>query len=77
MEIRAFQIDAANGRPAADFDLFAKLIDNTSSKVVASKGFSTWRPRRAMILLLAWPLLNQALTEVLQDTLTLGRSARR
>src|SRR5262245_6300645 len=39
-ELRSFQIDASNGRAAAEVELFAKLV-NSSGKVVAQKGFSS------------------------------------
>ncbi|MGB6388699.1 MAG: ABC-type transport auxiliary lipoprotein family protein, partial [Methyloceanibacter sp.] len=67
MEIRAFQIDAGNGRPAADVDIFAKLIDNNSSRVVATKGFSTRVPAASDAPAAGVAALNQALAEVLQD----------
>lgn len=76
MEIRAFQIDAGNGRPAADVDIFAKLIDNNSSRVVATKGFSTRVPAASDAPAAGVAALNQALAEVLQDTST-WVSARR
>ena len=62
MEIRAFQIDNANGRPAADVDIFAKLIDNNSSKVVATKGFSTRVASASDTPSAGVAALNQALT---------------
>jgi cholesterol transport system auxiliary component len=68
MEIRAFQIDNASGKPSADVDIFAKLIDNNSSKVVASKGFSTRVASASDTPSAGVAALNQALTEVLQDT---------
>ena len=68
MEIRAFQIDNVSGRPAADVDIFAKLIDNNSSKVVATKGFSTRVASANDTPQASVAALNQALTEVLQDT---------
>jgi cholesterol transport system auxiliary component len=76
MEIRSFQVDTTNGRPAADVDIFAKLIDNNSSKVVASKGFSTRVASTSDTPTAGVAALNQALTEVLQDTST-WVSARR
>ena len=76
MEIRSFQIDTTNGRPAADVDIFAKLIDTNSSKVVASKGFSTRVASTSDTPTAGVAALNQALTEVLQDTST-WVSARR
>ena len=68
MEIRAFQIDNTNGKPSADVDIFAKLIDSNSSKVVASKGFSTRVASASDTPSAGVAALNQALTEVLQDT---------
>ena len=70
MEIRSFQIDTSNARPAADVDIFAKLIDNNSSKVVAAKGFSTRVASASDTPSAGVAALNQALTEVLQDTST-------
>ena len=67
-EIRAFHIDNASGRPAADVDLFAKLIDGNSEKVVASKGFTARVPAANDTPPAAVAALNQAMTEVLQDT---------
>jgi cholesterol transport system auxiliary component len=76
MEIRAFQVDTTNGRPAADVDIFAKLIDNNSSRVVATKGFATRVASANDTPTAGVAALNQALTEVLQDTST-WVSARR
>jgi cholesterol transport system auxiliary component len=76
MEIRSFQIDTTSGKAAADVDIFAKLIDNNSSKVVAAKGFSTRVASASDTPAAAVAALNQALTEVLQDTST-WVSARR
>ena len=70
MEIRSFQIDTSNARPAADVDIFAKLIDNNSSKVIAAKGFSTRVASASDTPSAGVAALNQALTEVLQDTST-------
>jgi cholesterol transport system auxiliary component len=67
-EIRAFQIDTANGPAAADVDLFAKLIDGNSEKVVAQKGFNARVPAPNDTPQAAVAALNQALTQVLQDT---------
>jgi cholesterol transport system auxiliary component len=69
-EIRAFQIDTANGRPAADADIFVKLINSDSDKVVASKGFSARVAAANDTPQAGVAALNQALTEVLQDTST-------
>jgi cholesterol transport system auxiliary component len=76
MEVRAFQIDAGNGRPAADVDVFAKLIDNNSAKVVASKGFSARVASASDDPAAGVAALNQGLTEVLQDTSTWVSSRR-
>jgi cholesterol transport system auxiliary component len=67
-EVRAFQIDASGGRAAAEIELFAKLVDNRSSKVVASKGFSTRVASASDDPAAGVAALNQAFTEVLQDT---------
>lgn len=69
-EVRSFQIDTSSGRPAADVDVFAKLINNDTSKVVASKGFSTRVASASDDPAAGVAALNQALTEVLQDTST-------
>lgn len=67
-EIRAFQMDMANGRAQADAEIFAKLINSSSEKVVASKSFSARVPANSDTPQAAVAALNQALTEVLQDT---------
>jgi cholesterol transport system auxiliary component len=67
-EIRAFQMDVSNGRPAADVDIFAKLINSSSEKVVASKGFSARVVAANDTPQAGVAAMNQALTEVLQDT---------
>lgn len=67
-EVRSFQIDTSGGRPSADVDVFAKLINNDSSKVVASKSFSARVASASDDPAAGVAALNQALTEVLQDT---------
>jgi cholesterol transport system auxiliary component len=69
-EVRSFQIDTTSGRPAADVDVFAKLINNDTSKVVASKGFTARVAAASDDPAAGVAALNQALTEVLQDTST-------
>ena len=69
-EVRAFQIDNTSGHAAADVEVFAKLINNDSSKVVASKAFSANVPAASDNPAAGVAALNQALTEVLQDTST-------
>ena len=69
-EVRSFQVDTSSGRPAADVDVFAKLINNDTSKVVASKGFSARVASASDDPAAGVAALNQALTEVLQDTST-------
>jgi cholesterol transport system auxiliary component len=68
-ELRAFGIDVSGSQTAADVDIFAKLV-NPAGKVVASKDFtarvnaSSDAPQQAVAA------LNQAFTEVVQDTTT-------
>jgi cholesterol transport system auxiliary component len=66
-EIHAFQIDIDQGGPAADVDIFAKLINSKSSRVVASKAFSARVLAANDSTQAGVDALNQALTEVLQD----------
>lgn len=68
-ELRSFQIDASNGRAAAEVELFAKLV-NGSGKVVAQKGFSSRVNSPSDTPNQAVAALNQAFTEVMQDTTT-------
>ena len=67
-ELRAFQIDVSSGRAAAEIDIFAKLINISSGKVAATKGFSARVPATTDSPEDAIAALNQAFTEVLQDT---------
>jgi cholesterol transport system auxiliary component len=69
-ELRAFNIDVTSGRAAAEIDIFAKLINTSSGRVVATKGFSARVPAKTDAPGDAIAALNQAFTEVLQDTTT-------
>jgi cholesterol transport system auxiliary component len=75
-ELRAFQIDVSSGRPAAEIEIFAKLINASTGKVVATKGFSARVPATTDAPGDAIAALNQAFTEVLQDTTTWVASRR-
>jgi cholesterol transport system auxiliary component len=67
-ELRAFQIDVSAGRTAAEIDIFAKLINVNTGRVIATKGFSARVPATSDAPGDAIAALNQAFTEVLQDT---------
>ena len=67
-ELRAFQIDVSSGPAAAEIDIFAKLINVSTGRVVATKGFSAHVPAKTDAPGDAIAALNQAFTEVLQDT---------
>src|SRR3989337_2389432 len=67
-ELRAFQIDVSSGPAAAEIDIFAKLINTSTGRVVASKGFSARVAAKSDAPGDAMAALNQAFTEVLQDT---------
>jgi len=69
-ELRSFQIDVTSGRAAAEIDIFAKLINVSTGRVVATKGFSARVPATSDSPRDAIAALNQAFTEVLQDTTT-------
>ena len=69
-ELRSFQIDASGGHAAAEVELFAKLVNNNSGKVVAQKGFSSRVVSNSDEPAQAVAALNQAFTEVMQDTTT-------
>lgn len=75
-ELRAFQIDVSAGRAAAEIDIFAKLINVNTGRVVASKGFNARVPAASDAPGDAIAALNQAFTEVLQDTTTWVASRR-
>jgi cholesterol transport system auxiliary component len=68
-ELRSFQIDASNGHAAAEVELFAKLVNN-SGKVVAQKSFTSRVNSPSDAPTQAVAALNQAFTEVMQDTTT-------
>ncbi len=67
-ELRSFQIDVTSGRAAAEIDMFARLINVSTGRVVATKGFSARVPAASDAPGDAIAALNQAFTEVLQDT---------
>jgi cholesterol transport system auxiliary component len=69
-EIRAFQIDVSGGPAAAEIDIFAKLINTSTGRVVASEAFSARVAAKTDSPGDAIAALNQAFTEVLQDTTT-------
>jgi len=75
-ELRAFQIDVSGGRAAAEIEIFARLINTSTGKVVATKGFSARVPATSDSPGDAIAALNQAFTEVLQDTTTWMASRR-
>ena len=67
-ELRSFQIDVSSGKANAEIEIFARLINVSSGKVVATKGFSARVPATTDSPNDAVAALNQAFTEVLQDT---------
>ncbi|HET7210250.1 MAG TPA: ABC-type transport auxiliary lipoprotein family protein, partial [Methyloceanibacter sp.] len=69
-DLRAFQIDVTSGKAYAEIEIFAKLVNTGSGKVVATKGFSARVPATTDSPRDAIAALNQAFTEVLQDTMT-------
>ncbi|HXG78198.1 MAG TPA: ABC-type transport auxiliary lipoprotein family protein [Methyloceanibacter sp.] len=69
-ELRAFNIDVTSGHAAAEIDIFAKLINTSTGKVVATKAFSSRVAAKSDAPEDAIAALNQAFTEVLQDTTT-------
>ena len=69
-EIRAFQIDVTTGRTAAEVDIFAKLINLSTGKVIATKGFNARVPAKSDAPEDAFAALNQAFTQVVQDITT-------
>ena len=75
-DLRAFQIDVSSGSAVAEIEIFAKLINVSSGKVVATKGFSARVPASYRLSDDAIAALNQAFTEVLQDTTTWVASRR-
>lgn len=75
-ELRAFQVDVSSGRATAEVDIFAKLINTGSGRVVATKGFSARVPAKTDAPADVIAALNQAFTEVVQDTTTWIASRR-
>jgi cholesterol transport system auxiliary component len=75
-ELRSFQIDVTSGRAAAEIDIFAKLINVSTGRVVATKGFSARVAATSDAPGDAIAALNQAFTEVLQDSTTWVASRR-
>ena len=69
-DLRAFQIDVTSGKAVAEIEIFAKLVNAGSGKVIATKGFSARVPAVSDSPADAIAALNQAFTEVLQDTTT-------
>jgi len=66
-ELRAFQVDVSSGKAAAEVDIFAKLVNTSSGRVVATRGFSARVPATTDKPADVIAALNQAFTEVLQD----------
>lgn len=75
-ELRAFQIDVSSGPAAAEIDIFAKLINTNTGRVIATKGFSARVAAKTDAPGDAMAALNQAFTEVMQDTTTWVASRR-
>ncbi|MGH6866060.1 MAG: ABC-type transport auxiliary lipoprotein family protein [Methyloceanibacter sp.] len=69
-ELRAFQIDVSGTQVSAEVDIFAKLVNTGSGRVVATRGFNARVPAASDKPDDAIAALNQAFTEVLQDTTT-------
>ena len=69
-DLRAFQIDVSSGKAVAEIEIFAKLVNTSTGKVVSTKGFSARVPASTDAPGDAIAALNQAFTEVLQDTTT-------
>ena len=75
-DLRAFQIDVTSGKAVAEIEIFSKLVNTSTGKVVATKGFSARVPATTDSPGDAIAALNQAFTEVLQDTTTWVASRR-
>jgi cholesterol transport system auxiliary component len=75
-DLRAFQIDVSSGKAIAEIEIFAKLVNLSSGKVVATKSFSARVPATTDAPRDAIAALNQGFTEVLQDTTTWVASRR-
>jgi cholesterol transport system auxiliary component len=75
-DLRAFQIDVSSGKAYAEIEIFAKLVNTSTGKVTATKGFSARVPATTDSPTDAIAAMNQAFTEVLQDTTTWVASRR-
>jgi cholesterol transport system auxiliary component len=69
-ELRAFQVDVSSGHAAAEVDIFARLLNTSSGRVLASRGFSARVPAPTDKPADVIAALNQAFTEVQQDMIT-------
>lgn len=69
-DLRSFQIDVSSGKAYAEIEIFAKLVNTSTGKVTATKGFSARVPATTDSPTDAIAAMNQAFTEVLQDTTT-------
>ena len=69
-DLRAFQIDVTSGKAFAEIEIFVKLVNIGSGKVMATKGFSARVAATTDAPGDAIAAMNQAFTEVLQDTTT-------
>ena len=69
-DLRAFQIDVSSGKAIAEIELFAKLVNLSTGRVMATKSFSARVPATTDSPGDAIAALNQGFTEVLQDTTT-------
>lgn len=75
--VRSFQIDAGEGPPSAQVDIFAKLVDGREARIVASKSFSSRVQATEDSASGGVNAMNQALTAVLQDTVSWVATSRR
>ena len=75
-DLRAFQIDVSSGKAYAEIEIFAKLVNTSTGKVTATKGLSARVPATTDSPTDAIAAMNQAFTEVLQDTTTWVASRR-
>ncbi|HZP08060.1 ABC-type transport auxiliary lipoprotein family protein [Methyloceanibacter sp.] len=69
-DLRAFQIDVSSGKAVAEIEIFAKLVNLSTGRVIATKSFSARVPAATDSPGDAIAALNQGFTEVLQDTTT-------
>jgi cholesterol transport system auxiliary component len=76
-DIRAFQVDVTTGKAAVEIDIFAKLVETGSGRILATKGFSSRVPARTDAPDDVIAALNQAFTQVVQDTTTWVATTRR